>query len=258
MKQKSHTISIALVLFSAIFMSNGCNNKKTISGPGILLTFDDRNMINWEKQIPLFGKYNAHVTFFVDHFDELTPEQRQALKKLEKAGHAIGCHGLRHIKAAEYCEEHSPEEYIATEIGPALAAMKKQGFVPTCFGYPNSNRSSLTDSILVKYFRHFRNGGIKAEHIEKALYDIDKIPETVCLTGLSFHPKSKDDELVLQVKEAIEQMKGKNKLLVLYAHDIRNVGEKGPKNYITIDALEELLKFAYVNNVKLYSYDELP
>lgn len=30
---------------------------------GLLLTFDDRNMVNWAKQIPLFDKYDAHVTF---------------------------------------------------------------------------------------------------------------------------------------------------------------------------------------------------
>lgn len=252
-----HTLKI----FSAVFfcvVTFSCIEKKTITESGILLTFDDRNMLNWEKQLPLFEKYNAHVTFFVDHFDKLSSEQIQALDKLKAAGHTIGCHGLKHVKAAEFCKQHSSEEYIATEIEPALAAMKKQGFEPTCFGYPNSNRSNLTDSILARYFRHLRTGGAKLENIETILYNIDDLKETVCLKGLSFHPKSKDDELVLKVKNIIYQIKGKDKLLVLYAHDIRNNGEKGPRNYITIDALEELLKFAYDNQIKFYTYDELP
>ena len=245
-----------------VIIACGCNDNGKITEPGLILTFDDRNMLNWEKQIPLFAKYNAHVTFFIDHFDKLTPEQLQALKRLKDAGHTIGCHGLRHIKAAEFCEKYSADEYISTEIEPAINLMKEKGFPPTCFAYPNSNHSALTDSVLLKYFRHLRNGGIRidgeTENSEKAFIDISDINKKGRLDGVSFHPKSKDDDLVIQVKGAIKRIKENNELLVLYAHDIRNQGEDGPRNYITIEALEELLSYANDHKIKFYSYEELP
>lgn len=243
-------------------ITGGCKNTGKITEPGVILTFDDRNMLNWEKQIPLFAKYNAHVTFFVDRFDELTPGQLQALKRLKEAGHTIGCHGLRHRKAAEFCEKFSVEDYIAAEIEPAIKVMEEKGFPPTCFAYPNSNHSALTDSALLNYFRYLRSGGISIDdsssNKEKAFIPVNDIRGKGRLDGVSFHPKSKNDDLVLQVKDAIKRLKENNELLVLYAHDIRNQGEEGPKNYITVEALDEILSYAHKYQIKFYSYEELP
>ena len=229
--------------------------------PGLLLTFDDRNMLNWEKQIPLFEKYDAHVTFFVDHFDELTTAQLEALQKLKNAGHTIGCHGLRHLKAAEYSEKYSIEKYISDEITPAIESMNKMGFFPTSFAYPSCNRNEKTDNELLKYFRHLRGGWpIEGEisKTERYFTKVEDVHKTGRLDGASFHPKSKSDELVSQAKEAIDRISKNGELLVLYAHDIRNESEDGTKHFITIDALEEILLYSKVNHIKLYSYDELP
>ena len=262
MRKRSYwNINVVFILL-VLIITIGCKNVGKITEPGLILTFDDRNMLNWEKQIPLFAKYNAHVTFFIDHFDELTPEQLQALKRLKDAGHTIGCHGLRHIKAAEFCKKHSAEEYISEEIDPAIKIMTEKGFPPTCFAYPNSNHSAVTDSVLLKYFRHLRSGGIRIDATDgnnkKAFIDIKDIREKGRLDGISFHPKSKNDELVLHVKDAINRIKKNKELLVLYAHDIRNQGEEGPKNYIAIEALEEILSYANKQQVNFYSFDELP
>lgn len=228
---------------------------------GLLLTFDDRNMLNWEKQIPLFEKYDAHVTFFVDRFDQLTTAQLEALQKLKNAGHAIGCHGLRHRKAAEYCEEYSIEKYISDEIAPAIEAMNSKGFFPTAFAYPSSNSNKKTDDELLKYFRHLRSGWPVEGEISKTeryFTKLEDVHKRGRLDGASFHPKSKADELVSQAKEAIERISNNGELLVLYAHDIRNESEGGPKNFITIEALEEILLNSKINHIKLYSYDEIP
>ena len=86
------------LLFSIILIFIfGCKPADKKIRPGIFLTFDDRNMLHWEKQIPLFEKYNARVTFFVECFDKLTTEQLDALKKLRKAGHG---HRLPWTKAS--------------------------------------------------------------------------------------------------------------------------------------------------------------
>ena len=228
---------------------------------GLLLTFDDRNMLNWEKQIPLFEKYDAHVTFFVDHFDELTTAQLEALQKLKNAGHAIGCHGLRHLKAAEYSEKYSIEKYISDEIAPAIESMNIKGVFPTSFAYPSCNRNEKTDNELLKYFRHLRGGWpIEGEisKTERYFTKAEDVHKRGRLDGASFHPKSKSDELVSQAKEAIERISKNGEFLVLYAHDIRNESEDGHKHFITIDALEEILLYSKINHIKLYTYDELP
>lgn len=228
---------------------------------GLLLTFDDRNMVNWAKQIPLFEKYNAHVTFFVDHFDELTTEQLDALKQLKAAGHAIACHGMRHRNAVKFSEEYSLERYLSDEIVPAVSLMKENGFSPTSFAYPVSSRNEKTDDALLKYFRYMRSGcaieGTVAQ-TEKVFVRVEDVHEKSLLWGISFHPHSRTDELVIQVKEAMARLLRNQELLVLYAHDIRNINEPGPKNFITVDALEEILVYGKKNNINFYSFDELP
>jgi len=107
----------AILVFMLIFLSCCKIFHKEIKS-GLLLTFDDRNMLDWEKQIPLFEKYDAHVTFFVDHFDKLTIAQLEVLQKLKDAGHAIGYYGLRHLKAVEYFDRYSLEKFISDEIAP--------------------------------------------------------------------------------------------------------------------------------------------
>lgn len=250
------------VLFVFLFAgSSGEKKDKKLLQPGLLLTFDDRNMLNWEKQIPLFAKYGAHVTFFIDHFDELSPEQIQALKKLKNAGHTIGCHGLRHLRAVEYCKNYSVEKYLSDEILPAIKIMEEKGFSPSCFAYPNSNHDDVTDKALLTCFRHLRSGSGVAgsiESTENVFVSIEDIRKKGRLDGISFHPKHRTDELVIQAKRAVDRIKKNGELLVLYAHDIRNEEEKGPKNYITLDALEEILMYAAKKQVKLYSFDELP
>lgn len=252
---------ITCLVLNALFCSPEMQKREILSTPGILLTFDDRNMLNWEKQIPLFAKYNAHITFFVDRFDQLSPDQIRALKKLKEAGHSIGCHGLRHLKAAEYCKENSVGMYISEEIVPAIKMMEEKGFIPSCFAYPNSNHIDVTDQALLKYFRHLRSGCKvegSMEETERAFVKTNDVQGTGRLDGISFHPKSESDELVIQAKKAIDRIVGNGELLVLYAHDIRSRGESGSGHFITEDALEEILKYAVNKQIKIYSFDELP
>ena len=63
--------------------------------PGLVMTFDDTTVANWVAAMPVFEKHGARATFFISLVDKFTPEQWEGLHKLRKAGHAIGCHGLR-------------------------------------------------------------------------------------------------------------------------------------------------------------------
>ena len=250
-----------LLLICLLLVSGGSVMAKKTMKPGLCLTFDDRNMLHWEKQIPLFAKYNAHVTFFVDHFDELTADQLRALNELKKAGHAIGCHSMRHLRAPEYCAKNSVEKYLADEIEPAIKLMKEKGFFPTCFAYPFSDYNELTDNALLKYFRHLRTGfhvSKGMETTERVFVKMEDVEKTGRLTGVSFQPKSNDDDLIIHAQRAIDRIAKNKELLVFYAHDIRNPGEETPQVNITTDILEKIMAYAVTKKVKLYSYDELP
>jgi len=119
--------------------------------PGVILSFDDAFVADWLAAMPLFERYKAHVTFFISHFERLTPEQIDGLHRIERAGHAIECHGLRHERAATYCREHSLEQWLECEVQPAVAWMRQEGFEPTAFAYPCSENDDQTDRALLGF-----------------------------------------------------------------------------------------------------------
>jgi peptidoglycan-N-acetylglucosamine deacetylase len=98
---------------------------------GVVLTFDDRNFSGWLNTLPLLDKYGARATFFVSGV--IDRQALDALGQLQSHGHAIGAHGLKHLGAVEYCRQHSPEEYVRSEIRPQLEPLKAAGITPTSF-----------------------------------------------------------------------------------------------------------------------------
>jgi len=42
-----------------------CRPEPKMNSGSLLLSFDDRNFVDWENAVPLFEKYGAHATFFI-------------------------------------------------------------------------------------------------------------------------------------------------------------------------------------------------
>ncbi len=234
-----------------------------ITSPGLVLTFDDQSIDSWVASIPLLQRYGAKATFFINKWDKLSEAQIEKLKDLRAAGHAIGCHGLQHLKAVSYINENSKEAYLNAEIIPALELMRKSGFIPSAFAYPSSQRSSETDEILHYYFRHLRSGCNKKEgetlvDLNKIYTSIDKIGQTICLNGICIQPHARDTELIAEIKEAFKRAATQNEILIFYAHDIRASSTPGGKHHIIPDALEEILKDACNAGLNFYTFDQLP
>ena len=232
-----------------------------IERPGVLLTFDDAYVKEWVAAIPLFAKYNAHATFFVSQFDKLNKEQIEGLRTLKRAGHAIGCHGLRHRKAAEYARKHGVSGYLADEIEPALDLMKEGGFTPVSFAYPMSNRNDETDAALLKHFRHLRGGAFCAEgqrlaELDSIFTPLGELPNRGCLLGRSIDKAGEEgrEHIIDEVKEALRRAKQRDECVVFYSH---NIGTH-PKNHIRPEALESILACGQQLGLPFYTYDNLP
>ena len=232
-----------------------------IDQPGVVLTFDDTHVDEWVAAIPLFAKYDARATFFVTQFDTLSDQQIEGLRTLKRAGHAIGCHGLRHRKAAEYVREHGATKYLADEIEPALALMAAAGFVPTSFAYPMSNRSDDSDAALLQHFRHLRGGAFAAEgqrlvQLDALFTPLDDVATRGCLLGRSLDQAGEEgrEHVIDEVKEALQRAKERGECVVFYSYCIGSQ----PRNHITPTALESLLACAHGLGVRFYTYDDLP
>jgi peptidoglycan/xylan/chitin deacetylase (PgdA/CDA1 family) len=125
--------------------------------PGSLaLSFDDNNLASWTAIRPLLSNHHMHVTFFVSGFLTLGDAQRDQLRQLAADGHDIEYHSTSHLDARQYTEAHGAAAYIATDITPALDAMRAAGYVTRVFAYPGGARTATTDEALRPYFDHLR------------------------------------------------------------------------------------------------------
>jgi hypothetical protein len=128
--------------------------------PGSLaLSFDDSDVASWTSIRPMLLKYHAHVTFFVTFFLGFTAAQRAQLHQLAVDGNDIEYHSTNHLDAAKFTAEHGMDEYIATDIVPALDAMRAAGYATRTFAYPYGARTAATDDALRPYFDHLRAVG---------------------------------------------------------------------------------------------------
>ncbi|MBR2839389.1 MAG: polysaccharide deacetylase family protein [Kiritimatiellae bacterium] len=123
----------------------------------LLLSFDDRNIDDWKKALPIFSKYDAHVTFFVS--GPIEGEIVKALKELRAHGHSIGLHGLNHANADVAIAKEGAEKYFAAEIGPQLDRCRVSYVPVTSFAYPNCRFTAESDALFrAKGFAHVRGG----------------------------------------------------------------------------------------------------
>ncbi|MBN1341683.1 MAG: exo-alpha-sialidase [Phycisphaerae bacterium] len=236
-----------------------------LSAPGVLLTFDDAYVDAWLAAMPVFAKYGARATFFVSGFDRLSPDQIEGLRRLKRAGHAIGCHGLRHRKAVEYYKQHSIAKYLDDEIRPAVRLMTEAGLAPVCFAYPNSNNDKVTDKALLGVFRHLRSGvyrppsGTSARLAgwDSLFTPIDQAGERGCFggRGLDRLGDPGTEDLLKQVEEALDRAKARGEIVVFYSHSI---SRGTPRNHIDPAGLEAVLRHAKEIGLRFYTFEDLP
>lgn len=106
-------LSVLCILILFATTTFGAEEQHAEPRAGFVLTFDDAGNINsWARQMPLFAKYEARATYFIDQADRLNETQKQLLKRLFEANHEIGCHGLRHLISTDIVKEKNVRHYL--------------------------------------------------------------------------------------------------------------------------------------------------
>lgn len=124
---------------------------------GVAITFDDSTIDAWYDVRDRFAARDARATFFVTRIDQLSDARLEMLRELAAAGHGIESHGLNHLNAPDYVEEHGLQAYLDDEVLPSLAAMRERGFEPTSFAYPYGHRTDELDRALLEHVQLLRS-----------------------------------------------------------------------------------------------------
>lgn len=238
-----------------------------LTNGALIISFDDRNLADWERAIPLFDKYDAHATFFFTGRCE--GDAARVLKKLSEHGHSIGLHGLKHLNADVAVAEKGGAAYWAGEISPQLDGCRSAGITVTSFAYPNCRRTDETDELFrTNGFRHVRGGqkgvapydpkgvkqeGLKPIHtVDRAFFPVSELKTRfrldTAIAGEAYHTDIED------ILKCIRRCAERNEAFVLTSHGI-HPDAKGIN--MKTEWLERILATASECGVQCLGFDEL-
>ena len=117
---------------------------------GVLaLSFDDRNMADWERAFPLFEAHGASATFFI--CGAIGLDEVGFARRALAMGHEVGLHGAGHRNADSAVSEIGADKYWALEIEPQLSVFRAAGVPIRSFAYPNCRRDPDTDKVFAAH-----------------------------------------------------------------------------------------------------------
>ena len=234
----------------------------------LILSFDDRNLDDWKRALPLFDKYEAHVTFFI--YGEIDSATVKKLKEFRAHGHSIGLHGLRHLNANEAIVQKGAERYFEEEIVPQFERLRVAWIPVTSFAYPNCRFSAESDALFkAKGFARVRGGlkgvapydpkgekqaGLKPIHtVDRAFFPAAELAsrfrlDTV-IAGEAYHTDIED------ILKCIRRCAERQEVFVLTSHGI-HPNAKGIS--MKTEWLERILATAKECGVAVIGFDEIP
>ena len=227
------------------------------AGGALCLTFDDRNFDSWERCLPLFERYNAHATFFV--CGPIDARAEKCMRRLSAAGHSLGLHGLKHLDAPKAIARLGEEGYLREEILPQLSVCREKGLDVRSFGYPCSERSQQSDTLLLRHFDRLRGGFGKVGNTSWGVWTLpfpigaassNRVMMAMCGTNPRDTPE--------RIAAMMPQIAASNVVFSAYAHDIEAKGKGHFRNNITEEDLETVLSAAKSAGVAVIGFDELP
>ena len=226
----------------------------------LVLTFDDRNFDSWRKALPVFDRFGAHATFFIN--GKIDAEAIAMMKELRAHGHSLGFHGASHGRAPELLGKKGAEEYVRSELLPQIEPAKAAGLDVSNWGYPFSACNAETEAVLSRHFTRRRTGAVFGR-------DPAKTPLAACEELYLPRAKAADAALLKatgigsnfggldeDVRRAIGRLAERDEVLVLYSHRIRFDGSRSAHD-VSIGTLRATLEEAFVRGVRVIGFDEL-
>ena len=140
------------------------NKPVTVSKPGIVLTFDDSYIANWNKMQPTFKEKGAVATFFCNRWASnqgwnLPDSYIAILKSFQVYGHEIAYHTSDHVNTRDKRynnKENKAQAYLDEQITPGVIYMRKKGFEPTSFSYPFISGQPAHNELIRQELPHIR------------------------------------------------------------------------------------------------------
>ncbi len=136
-----------------------------VSRPGVVLTFDDSHVNNWQEMQETFKEKGAVVTFFCNRWADysekwdITKEEESMLKSFQDNGHEIGFHTVKHLSTKNHKydnESNKAQAYFDDQIEPGITNMRERGFEPKSFSYPFISGQPAHDELIRQELPHIR------------------------------------------------------------------------------------------------------
>ena len=115
----------------------------------VTLSFDDRNLADWERALPLFAGTGSAVSFCIS--GAIDTNVVSFARKALAAGHEIALHGLHHWNADAVLTNRGAAAYWDAEMRPQIEACRAAGISVRSFAYPNCRHSPETDALFARH-----------------------------------------------------------------------------------------------------------
>ncbi|MCY7420525.1 MAG: polysaccharide deacetylase family protein [Chitinophagaceae bacterium] len=242
-----------ILIFCIAVLSNfqGCT-KMAVTGhlqkSGIAFTFDDFNINEWFRCLPLLDSFGVKGTFYISNYNKLNREEIDKLKFIKKCGHEIAFHTTNHFNMVKYVNNKGMDALIQNEILAGLSKMNADGFYPTTFAYPFGQHTQELDNTMLKYFRSVRalNG---TNNYTKSL--ATTLNNTI-LYGLGIDESSKRP--MSTILQLVSNAHDDNNCLVMVSH---HTDMPGTKFITTQNTLREIIKKAVALDMRFYTVSEI-
>jgi peptidoglycan/xylan/chitin deacetylase (PgdA/CDA1 family) len=206
---------------------------------GILLAFDDDHHEVWERNLGLFDRYGAKVTFFVQ--GAYLPFCISALNR----GHDVGYHTLNHLNLPKV----SRDVFFEETLGP-VDAFRAEGVPLTSFAYPFGLSEPWMHEELLKSFTILRGYGVTFR-----VYDSHAIRKgyisSKAIDNILFKQDADFEEVITLMLRTVKFIGG-DTILPLTTHTISDTADWGIKPH----RLEYLLQAAGDLRLRFYRYKD--
>lgn len=240
---------IVFFLFVAILCTSGCKKYERsgdVSDPGVALTFDDNYVDNWYQYLPLLDSFGVKATFYISSYHNLTDQQKNKLREIERHGHEIAFHTSNHYNLVDYLRYNNIDKLIEYEIYDDLKKMNKDGFYPTTFAYPYGASNEYLNYRLLKIFKSVR--------LLNGTTDYARSATKTCSNSVLYGLDIDNDSHRGMLGRMIGACQKNSNCLVLVCHQIENPQAKFKVTYQTLKFVLQKIKEM---NLRFYTASEI-